>query len=84
MPSWVRHIFEKECIRYSLNTNDYNIAIHLVKRESEEIAYALSEVIKQARKWDKSDPWAEIPAGEVYDTITDIVARYIDMEKIGY
>ena len=26
--------FEKECIRYSLNTNDYNIAIHLVKRES--------------------------------------------------
>lgn len=34
VPSWVRHIFEKECIRYSLNTNDYNIAIHLVKRES--------------------------------------------------
>ena len=53
-------------------------------QQSEEIAYALSEVIKQARKWDKSDPRTEIPTGEVYDTFIDIVARYVDMEKIGY
>ena len=34
IPLWVRQFFEKEYIRYSLNTNDYNIAVHLVKRES--------------------------------------------------
>ena len=34
VPSWVRHIIQKNDFRYSLNTNDYNIAIHLVKRET--------------------------------------------------
>ena len=34
VPSWVRHIIGKNDFRYSLNTNDYNIAVHLVKRET--------------------------------------------------
>lgn len=73
-------------ITYEFDTDSENFDLMKLRtfQQSEEIAYALSEVIKQARKWDKSDPRAEIPAGEVYDTITDIVARYIDMEKIGY
>ena len=73
-------------ITYEFDTDSENFDLMKLRafQQSEEIAYALSEVIKQARKWDKSDPWAEIPAGEVYDTITDIVARYVDMEKIGY
>lgn len=46
--SWVRHIFEKECIRYSLNTNDYNIAIHLVKRESFKYDILFSKNVKES------------------------------------
>ena len=34
IPKWVRQFFDKTCIRYSLNTNDYNIAVHLVKINS--------------------------------------------------
>ena len=44
IPSWVRHFFKKENIRYSLNTNDYNVAIHLVKRETFKYDTLLNDV----------------------------------------
>ena len=44
IPLWVRQFFEKEYIRYSLNTNDYNIATHLVKREAFKFDTLLNDV----------------------------------------
>ena len=44
IPSWVRQFFDKTCIRYSLNTNDYNIAVHLVKRETFKYDMLLNDI----------------------------------------
>ena len=71
VPSWVRHIFEKECIRYSLNTNDYNIAIHLVKRESFKYDTLLNDI-----RW----LVMEIKNGKLHlsqDDIENIIAQRI-------
>ena len=44
VPSWMRHIIGKTDFRYSLNTNDYNIATHLVKREAFKFDTLLNDV----------------------------------------
>ena len=44
IPKWVRQFFDKMCIRYSLNTNDYNIAVHLVKRETFKYDMLLNDI----------------------------------------
>ena len=44
IPLWVRQFFDKMCIRYSLNTNDYNIAVHLVKRETFKYDMLLNDI----------------------------------------
>ena len=44
IPLWVRQFFDKTCIRYSLNTNDYNIAVHLVKRETFKYDMLLNDI----------------------------------------
>jgi hypothetical protein len=41
------------------------------------------EIFKQIREWDKYDSRGEIPAGEVRDTLTNIIYEYIHPENLG-
>ena len=51
--------------------------------QAEKMTLCLLEIFKQIREWDKYDSRSEIPAGEVRDTLTNIIYEYIHPENLG-
>ena len=44
---------------------------------------ALSEIREQTRKWHKYGDREAIPVEEIRDTIWDITAEHVDLDKLG-
>lgn len=83
----MRHFFETDCIRYSLNTNDYNIAIRLLQRENFKIDTLMSDLrailmeIKNGKLFLTEDDIENIVASRLKDIQSKIDSKYFAIKN---
>ena len=60
--------------------DNYQLQAHY---QAKKMTLCFMEIFKQLREWYKYDNRGEIPAGEVRDTLTNIIYEYIHPENLG-
>lgn len=53
-------------------------------KAADDLACCICKIKDQLKQWYSYDSRGSIPISEVYDTITDIILEYVDLEKLGY